>query len=234
MLLTGWTTPLQLLKDEIVQKEYEGYSVPLVIRESVDQLHPTFDAFNEEKITRIHSMLDSLQIDPSFNYVQPNELDGIRKLRPDGPRKLELPYGETELLDRLYGAWTGRCVGCALGKPVEGLGMSGANGLNGRLSIKQYLQNRNCWPLDNYFSGEDKGDITLSCPNSYRENIQFMEPDDDIHYTLIGLKVLEECGPDFCWSDVASMWNKSLPYAAICTAETQANSAASSGLPAQQ
>jgi ADP-ribosylglycohydrolase len=49
-----------------------------------------------------------------------------------------------------------------------------------------------------------------------------MEPDDDIHYTLIGLKVLEEKGPDFKWHDVARTWNSSLPYYAICTAETQA------------
>ena len=48
-----------------------------------------------------------------------------------------------------------------------------------------------------------------------------MEPDDDIHYSLIGLKVLEARGPEFCWHDVADCWNSSLPYNAICTAETR-------------
>jgi hypothetical protein len=49
-----------------------------------------------------------------------------------------------------------------------------------------------------------------------------MEPDDDIHYTLVALKVLEDKGPDFVWWNVADTWNASLPYASICTAETQA------------
>ena len=38
-----------------------------------------------------------------------------------------------------------------------------------------------------------------------------MEPDDDIHYTLIALRVLEEYGPDFKWRDVAATWNACLP-----------------------
>ncbi len=49
-----------------------------------------------------------------------------------------------------------------------------------------------------------------------------MEPDDDIHYSIIGLKVLEERDPDFKWNDIANTWNSSLPYNAICTAESQA------------
>ena len=49
-----------------------------------------------------------------------------------------------------------------------------------------------------------------------------MEADDDIHYTLIGLSVLETYGPDFVWRDVARTWNFSIPYNYICTAETQA------------
>ena len=32
-----------------------------------------------------------------------------------------------------------------------------------------------------------------------------MPPDDDIHYTLIGLAASEEFGGDFSWQDVAYM-----------------------------
>jgi ADP-ribosylglycohydrolase len=128
-----------------------------------------------------------------------------------------------ELLDRLHGAWTGRASGCALGKPVEILGMRGHGGLNGRQAIKAYLQKRGQWPLDDYFSGRPAEDgITLPFKNSWRENIAYMEPDDDIHYSLVGLKVLEDKGPAFEWHDVARMWNALLPYNTICTAETQA------------
>ena len=101
--------------------------------------------------------------------------------------------------------------------------MRGAKGMTGRQTIRAYLENRGHWPLDFYFSGADAGDeINIHCPLSQRENIAFMEPDDDIHYTLIALHVLENHGADFTWRNVANAWNSCLPYNAICTAETQA------------
>lgn len=223
MLIAGWTNPLELLKSELAQLEYEGVIIADEIKEKASMLHPVYDAFNEIKINDIYSALKGLTRDSSFTFVQPNGLDEIRKERPDGPRHLGMPLSDNELLDRFHGAWTGRCAGCALGKPVEGLGMNGHNGMNGRKAIRHCLENRGHWELDDYFSGVDAGDgIILSGKESLREHISYMPPDDDIHYSLIGLKVLENIGPEFEWSDVADAWNSSLPYSAICTAETQA------------
>ncbi|MBW1983757.1 MAG: ADP-ribosylglycohydrolase family protein, partial [Deltaproteobacteria bacterium] len=222
-MFAGWDTPLNLLKAEIDQLEYEGYTVPESIREQIEQLHPAQDAFNEQKILDVSAELSKLTRDPGFKYVQPDELNEIRRERPEGPRQLPLNLSDDELLDRFHGAWTGRACGCALGKPVEILGMIGYGNMNGRSAIKTYLQNRGQWPLDFYFSGQEANDgIKLLFEKSLRENIAYMEPDDDIHYTLIALKVLEEKGADFQWHDIARCWNASLPYAAICTAETQA------------
>lgn len=225
MIISGWDTPVKLLKEEVIQSEYEGYKVPEELKKEISSLNDTNDAYDEIKINKLSGKLKNLQKDPGFSYVQPNSLEDIKKERPDGPRQLEMNFKDSELLDRFHGAWTGRACGCALGKPVEGLGMGGLKdkGMNGRLAIKHYLENRGHWPLDYYFSGKDAGDnVRLGCDKSWRENIAYMEPDDDIHYSLIGLKVLEESGPDFKWDDVAKAWNSSLPYSAICTAETQA------------
>ncbi len=223
MLATGYNSPLELLKYELVQLEYEGFIVPESAKDAVKSLDPEKDAFNESAILKISKSLEGLPRDPKFRYVQPNGLDEIRRERPAGPHVLKGSFSDDELLDRLHGAWTGRAAGCALGKPVEGLGMHGHGGMNGRLAIKSHLQKLGHWPLDFYFSGADAGDgIKLGCERSMRESIVCMEPDDDIHYTLIGLKVLEEKGPEFTWRDVANAWNSSLPYNAICTAETQA------------
>jgi ADP-ribosylglycohydrolase len=225
MIITGWDTGVKLLKSEIEQTEYEGFIVPQELKEEINSLNETYDANNEVKISELTEKLKNLPKDPNFKYVQPNDLEGIKKERPDGPRQLKMNYSDAELLDRLHGAWTGRAAGCALGKPVEGLGMGGRKelGLNGRKAIRLYLKNRGHWPLDYYFSGKESSDkIKLSCGNSWRENIAYMEPDDDIHYSIIGLKVLEEKGPDFKWNDVANAWNSSLPYNTICTAEAQA------------
>ena len=223
MIFTGWDTPLALLKSEVGQREYEGFIVPDKLRAAVSELRRGEDDANLEAIEPLLEALAVLTPDPNFQYHQPNDLSEIRALRPDGPRTLTGLVADDDLLDKFHGAWLGRACGCALGKPVELLGMRGTQDMSGRQAIETYLKNRNDWPLNNYFSGQPAGDeIDIACPASQRENIAYMEPDDDIHYTLIALHVLEQHGPDFVWQDVAEAWNSCLPYNAICTAETQA------------
>ncbi len=220
MLLSGWTTPLALTKDEVVQRRYEGCVVPDHIVDALDRMDPG----DEDALAAVQAELEILKSIADFPYEQPNDLDAIRALRPDGPRTLDIAYADDVLLDRMHGAWTGKCVGCALGKPVEIMGMQGFKELNGRRAIKRYLEARNDWPLTDYVSGvaANDGGMGLLFPASQRENVAFMEPDDDIHYALIGLKVLEQYGADFTWTNVADTWNSSLSYQSICTAETQA------------
>ncbi len=222
MIFAGWDTPRSLLRSEVLQREYEGFIVSDELKSRISALTTGADDGNMVVIAPLFDELANLAVDPGFEFIQPNDLEGVRKARPDGPRRLSSP-SDSQLLDRFHGAWIGRACGCALGKPVEGLGMRGTQGMTGRMSIRAYLQHRNDWPLNNYFSGQDTGDgIQLRCPASLRENIAYMEPDDDIHYTLIALHVMEKHGVNFSWRDVANAWNSCLPYNAICTAETQA------------
>ena len=141
MMFTGWTTPLQLLKAELTQREYEGHPVPDSISERVSALDPEQDSMNIAVIDPLFDELAALPKASGFHYAQPNDLDAIRRDRPSGPRQLG-SVDESELLDRLHGAWTGRACGCALGKPVEGMGMRGAHGMSGRQTIRTYLENR--------------------------------------------------------------------------------------------
>lgn len=210
MLTTGYFDALRLLRDEVIQSEYEGYIVSDSIKERIAELHPDADISSETAMEGLFEEMRRLPKDPSFKYVQPNNLEDIRKERPDGPRKMKMKLSEKELSDRLHGAWTGRICGCALGKPVEGWRYE---------KIKDLLLEQGEWELDNYFKSKEG---VTHCPASCRENIEYMEPDDDVHYTLIGLKVLENKGPDFTWEDIPKTWNSSLPYSGICTAETQA------------
>ena len=221
-VFAGWDTPLEVLRYAVVQSNYEGRTVPKSLADRVAALDDDADQMNFGAIDVLYKEIDALPIDPEFPYLQPNSLEEIRAERPEGPRQLG-SLDDGELLDKLHGAWTGRAAGCALGKPVEAMGIRGQAGKSGRDAIRDYLKNRDDWPLDDYFSGAYAGDeYTLYCPQSQRENIAFMEADDDIHYTLIGLSVLETYGPDFVWRDVARTWNFSIPYNYICTAETQA------------
>jgi len=222
--MAGWTNPHDLLKEEFVQRADEGCAIPPGLRAQFAALAPGGEA-DEAAVAAIHDALMALPEDAALAAAEPNGLAEIRALRPDGPRDLAWAPSAEELLDRLHGAWTGRAVGCALGKPVEGMGMTrdGEGRLDGRKNIRRYLEARGDWPLRDFFSLRDAGDgLKLNCPASCRENIAFMEPDDDIHYSLVGLGVLEERGLGFGWHDVAEYWLHHLPIPAICTAEAQA------------
>jgi len=143
---------------------------------------------------------------------EPSDLESIRKQRPSGPRRLELPNTD-ELEDRIRGAWLGRAAGCQLGKPLEGLDYA---------RIKTYLQAANAYPLEDYVPLVDAPEgIVLheSAPESTRGNFRIMSRDDDIDYTILGLHILEQYGPSFTTADVAKTWLETLPYNMVYTAE---------------
>ncbi len=224
--MAGWTHERGLLQAEITQRRDEGCNVPQALLDAVAGLRSSTQVWDEAASAPLWDVLAQLPHDSSLARAEPNDLDAIRALRGDGPRDLGWQPADAELVDRMHGAWTGRAVGCALGKPVESgsYGMAFENGQSvGRQRIRDLLQARGEWPLRDYFSVEvPDGHARLRCPASTREHIAYMEPDDDIHYTLVGLGVLEDIGPEFGWSDVAWYWTRHLPYSAICTAETQA------------
>lgn len=222
--MTLWTTPYALLCEEMVQRRDEGVEVPPALRSCVDALDPVDDAWNESIIWGLYDDLAALPGDTALAAREPDGLDEIRRLRPHGPRDLLWAPSDAELVDRLHGALTGRATGCALGKPVEVVGSGVAEGrLTGRRDIKRHLLALGDWPLRDYFSSADAGDgIRLRCPQSMREEVSFMEADDDIHYTLAGLAIVEEHGPEFTWEHVAQWWADHIPVSDICTAELQA------------
>jgi len=222
--MAGWKSGLGLLKDELVQRQDEGAIIPPDLVACIHAV-PESDAWNEEVLAPLWSALESLPSDPDLAMREPDDLTAIQALRPDGPRALGWTPTESELLDRLHGAWTGRCIGCALGKPVESGTFGFARQDNrpaGRERIRLYLEARNEWPLRDYFAAGKVGELTIEESSATRDAITAMPPDDDTHYTLIGLKVLEDFGPTFTWSDVAYTWINHIPVGNICTAELQA------------
>ena len=225
--MAGWRPEAELLREELWQCRDEGCEVPAELETAVLALQTEADQWNVYKARPLWEALAALSRNAALSTAEPNDLGAIRALRPDGPRDLGWQPSGDELLDRIHGAWSGRAAGCALGKPVESgdFGMAVENGRTvGRHRIRAHLESLGEWPLADYFSGRPScsGTRVTRCPASTREKIAYMEPDDDVHYTLVGLGVLESVGPDFEWYDVAYYWTHRLPYAAICTAETQA------------
>ena len=124
---------------------------------------------------------------------------------------------ETELFDRIYGAWLARCAGCTLGKPVEGWHHT---------KIKEYLTTVGAFPLTTYIPEMKKFPEGLSLHRNYHGttlgNIEKMVRDDDIDYTVMSLLILETFGRDFTTMNVGETWLRSMPFFNVFTAEAVA------------
>ncbi|MFV0427360.1 MAG: ADP-ribosylglycohydrolase family protein [Beutenbergiaceae bacterium] len=120
--------------------------------------------------------------------------------------------------DRIHGAWTGRAIGCLLGKPVEKLPREG---------IEAIATSTGNWPIVGYFTGIGLPSQTgetwpwnrRSAPNSLAENIAGMPEDDDLNFAILALEMLEQFGTELTTQDVAQTWLASLPGGRVFTAE---------------
>lgn len=227
--MPGWTGLRSLVNSEFYQAREEGRDPA-----AVDALRPAFEQAGADsaRLRAVWADLLAIPIRSDFPYHEPSDWPGIAATRSRGSDlatplfRLPLKLTQSALFDRLYGAWLGRCAGCALGKPVEAF-MESHNGLTSRGRIKAYLQaiDPTEYPLRDYFPGRSPASERtgpLGWNNSTREKIAYMESDDDIRYTVLGQKVLTAKGADFTTLDVARAWVTEFPYRSVCTAETQA------------
>jgi ADP-ribosylglycohydrolase len=221
--MAGWDSLRGLVKEEVKQRYEEGCSVE-GFEEKVEKAGD-----DEAKLMGIYKELQGLNISEEFPYVEPSELDEIRKQRTKGPRRLSARLNENQWRDKFLGAWLGRSAGCALGKPVEaGDFMGGSRGNPGWKNVKAWFEGADAWPIQNYTPSKSRAkdelgiNISEWCMKSTLENIKFMESDDDIRYTVIGLIMLEEKGLNWDSWDLGKLWHRKLVYQQVCTAETQA------------
>ncbi len=169
--------------------------------------------------------IQRLPVRDEHPWDEPSDLAGIRAKRPGGGPEVRPPVlTDAELLDKMHGAWLGRCCGCLAGKPVEG---------RRRRSMERVLKAQGRWPLAHYWSieldpqvaakekwGPDHGgrpDLATVI-----ETIDAMPEDDDTNYTAAGYAILRQHGADFTPADVARFWLRNLPFLHVCTAERAA------------
>ncbi len=159
---------------------------------------------------------------------EPNDLSTIRSLRPDGPRRMWRQFDQDVYSERLRGGLTGRLAGCTLGAPVEFWEVDEMSEWAGYVGDE--------FPPVDYWSAVKSPNTkrygVSECAKYTSEEMDGVPVDDDITYTLLGLLVMEDYGPDFSIDDVGKAWLEYLPYA--CTAEHVALNNLKNGVPASQ
>lgn len=225
--MPGYATWKNLYKEEYFQLNEEGYPVDdfITISENKEQLpipkdfwEQEIEKYEEEAIweKRYYNLwkVTNGGLRPDFPYEEPDELCKIYEAATLDQKYEMLSY--KEYLERLKGAWFGRCSAVILGKPLE-MGYD-------RKMIRKYLESVDAYPL-NYFvpAQSEKLGIVLrtDCIPSTRGNVHYVQPDDDINYTIASLLLAEEKGLNFTKLDVGMNLLDHIPYNWLWVADNQ-------------
>ena len=174
---------------------------------------------NGEEKTKMSDVIFELvmnsKIREDYKYNEPNELEEIKALRKPYEFEAQMPDKET-LRKKLLGAWTGRAVGCLLGKPLEGIRSD---------ELIPFLKETNNFPMHRYVLSTDITSETLKKYKFSFENKPFgdivdgMPVDDDTNYVVLSQKIVEEYGRGFESENVARAWLKYQSVYSYFTAE---------------
>ena len=168
---------------------------------------------DQNRLLEVYNKLRLLPMRPDFPYQEPSDYGEILAACGDPDRPS--PLSDEHLQDRIYGAWLGRCIGCAVGQPVEGWK---------REKVRAWCEGADAYPLTGYIPTHSRAEsagcvlVNNACTTEY---LQGMPSDDDIRYTILGLDLLKKHGCDFDTWDVGTHWLEHLPFRMVCTAETQ-------------
>ncbi|MBC7958540.1 MAG: ADP-ribosylglycohydrolase family protein [Vallitaleaceae bacterium] len=184
-----------------LKHEYGSSEVEVLLAKAYDNLKLSVESIKK------------LEISPAITECEPDDLSEIKKLRPEGPRKLWKSIDKAEFEDKLAGAFLARMAGCTLGAIVEFWTVDQmekwAKYTDQTFPPVDYWDQTR-FPFDIRYGKSDYLEYT-------RDALCKVPVDDDVTYTLLGLLIAEDHGINFDTKDVGDAWLKYLPYA--CTAE---------------
>ena len=184
------------LRTDVTQMAEEGHDEAALLRE-VEAAEATGSM---DALLRLQEDLWRRPSPPGFPFDEPSDWETISGAFPDAESHARFAGTDADLSGRLLGAWHGRCVGCQLGKPLEGVTWPA--------SIKEALEAVGSWPLIDYVNpAPPAGAGTKLAENAFfkescrstlaRGLFNCVAPDDDILYAMVSQRVLEDFGPGF-------------------------------------
>ena len=203
---------------EVEQLQDEGAALPEDLYAEMTALihhEGPEDAAYRTRVKNFMTHSSSLPTRKDYPYQEPSHLKAIQAARPTPRTPYEpIQLSEQDYYNRVYGAWLGRCSGCLLGIPIEGLYIA---------DFWPYLKEIGQFPLNRYLDSsipdELKAKYTFVTERGYIDEIDHMVENDDTNYTVISLAILEKYGWDFTPEDVATFWLENLPAYHTFTAE---------------
>lgn len=203
---------------EAEQLQDEGAAIPEDHAEEMRSLlaHTGLeDDVYHDRVRQLMTLSATFPTQAGYPYTEPSDLPGIQAARPPTTtHRKQVQLSEQEYYDRVYGAWLGRCSGCLIGIPIEGLFVQ---------DFWPYLKAIGQYPLNRYLDSsipeELKAKYTFETDRGYIDEIDHMVENDDTNYTVISLAVLEKYGWNFTPENVATFWLNNLPAYHTFTAE---------------
>ena len=229
-----WAQPEDLLPHELVALSEQGADEAVIdaarqrwVEAGGDPQAPRSGAGDVTASPQLRALARELLVELAgaqpASSAEPDEWEAIAALLPAPlpTTTTTAPSASLPSLERYLGAWTGRAVGCVLGKPVEKIPREG---------IEAIARSTDRWPLRDYFTAvglpaqvnEAWPWNRRSAPTSLAENIDGAPEDDDLNFPILALHLLAEHGITFTTEDVAKAWLDNLPGGRVFTAERAA------------
>ncbi len=201
----------------LIHKDRLRQALLLVLRQRVDQGCALDLAVYGARIEdacgsydALYKLAEELRSPPlrqDWPYVEPVAWDDIvTESTALNPLKHWLPPNLAQAEGQARTGFLGSVCGCVLGKPVE---------IDPTLAeLKTAAEAVNEWPLRNYISEgllDRLGRRHASWAECVRGRIEAVVADDDIHYTLLGMLLLESHGPGFEHDDIWRLWEVNIP-----------------------
>jgi ADP-ribosylglycohydrolase len=209
-------TPSNLLAIELEQSHDEGKDIACFKKEAqfIATIADTQWIDREQYATELFIKLQETPCTKNYPYVEPSTWSDIcahiKKL--DKHNITSINKDKEYLFNRLNGGILGKCIGCLLGKPIEGWN---------RNKIISFLTETDNFPITKYLFDNISERHYKKYQLSYLWSfpITGMPEDDDINYLLIAKKIIEKFGIDFTSIQVAETWTNYLPILRLCTSE---------------
>ena len=201
--MAGYNTLSTLLTEELDQLFEEGRAID---KEAFRTRIASCES--KEQLLALYAELCALPMREDYPYCEPSEIDEIEA--QSDASALKKSHADTRE-DDFYGAWLGRCIGCAWGQPVEGWRSE---------DIVTWYKEAGKYPIRSYVPTVSGGRRNEGPATD--EKICGMPLDDDTRFTVLYYLLVREKGTAFDSWDVGDHWSRKLPFRFVCTAENQA------------